>query len=39
MALKLKRKAVLIELKPEYYAVACKNLQKVEDNRKMEMLI
>jgi len=30
MALKLGRKAILIELKPEYYKVAVKNLRNVE---------
>jgi DNA modification methylase len=31
MAVKLKRKAILIELKPEYYKVAVSNLKKAED--------
>ena len=39
MALKLKRKAVLIELKPEYFAVACKNLASIVSAQAMERLL
>jgi DNA modification methylase len=39
MALKLKRQAKLIELKPEYFAVACKNLASVVAEQTMERLL
>ena len=34
MALKLGRKATLIELKPEYYNVALQNMRQAESNVK-----
>ncbi len=41
MAVKLGRKATLIELKPEYYKVACENLRKAESmiNRDMFSMV
>jgi DNA modification methylase len=39
MALKLGRKATLIELKPEYYAVAVKNLTKISTEKQSTRLL
>ena len=39
MALKLGRKAIGIELKPEYYGVACKNLATITEQQSVSMLL
>ena len=39
MAIKLGRKATLIELKPEYFNVACKNLKQASENRLIKTLL
>lgn len=39
MAIKLGRKATLVELKPEYFDVAVKNLQKASDEAHARMMI
>jgi DNA modification methylase len=39
MALKLGRKTTLIELKPEYFTVACKNLTKISTEKQSTRLL